>query len=171
MIIQLQYVLIQGRMHTIRGDVTDGNSLCRSDHFPPIDISPETISLHKQLVELFQDYELLTKRIRDQPCEEGSAQWRLQQAITRASGLFISKEAGIIQVCDACDCSEKDTDADSALLPLIRCYRAYNDKDTSGRPLPLPPPRLPRHRRRLDLVVPFLLYLWASMQKEMILWR
>jgi hypothetical protein len=54
--------------------------------------------LHKQLVELFQDYEMLTKRIRDQPCEEGSAQWKLQQAIARASGLFISKEAGIIQV-------------------------------------------------------------------------
>ena len=72
--------------------------LARSDHFPPVEVSPETISLHKQLVELFQDYEMLTKRIRDQPCEEGSAQWRLQQAITRASGLFISKEAGIIQV-------------------------------------------------------------------------
>ncbi|GHJ83944.1 hypothetical protein NliqN6_0346 [Naganishia liquefaciens] len=70
----------------------------QSDHFPPIEVSPEMTSLHKQLVELFQDYELLTKRIRDQPCEEGSAQWRLQQAITRASGLFISKEAGIIQM-------------------------------------------------------------------------
>lgn len=70
----------------------------RSEHFPPIEISPDTLSLHKQLVELFQDYEQLTKRIRDQPCEEGSGQWKLQQAIARASGLFISKEAGIIQV-------------------------------------------------------------------------
>ena len=80
-----------------KGD-TRVTPILRSDHFPPIEVSPEMTSLHKQLVELFQDYELLTKRIRDQPCEEGSAQWRLQQAITRASGLFISKEAGIIQV-------------------------------------------------------------------------
>jgi rabenosyn-5 len=63
-----------------------------------MEISPDTLALHKQLVELFQDYEQLTKRIRDQPCEEGSGQWKLQQAIARASGLFISKEAGIIQV-------------------------------------------------------------------------
>ncbi|KAI5453661.1 carboxypeptidase Y-deficient [Naganishia albida] len=70
----------------------------QSEHFPPIEISPDTLSLHKQLVELFQDYEQLTKRIRDQPCEEGSGQWKLQQAIARASGLFISKEAGIIQM-------------------------------------------------------------------------
>jgi hypothetical protein len=69
----------------------------RSDHFPQREISRETISLHKQLVALFQDYEMLTKRIRDQPCEVGETQWRLQQGIARAAGLFIAKEAGIIQ--------------------------------------------------------------------------
>lgn len=70
----------------------------RTDHFPQREISRETFSLHKQLVALFQDYEMLTKRIRDQPCEFGETQWRLQQGIARAAGLFIAKEAGIIQV-------------------------------------------------------------------------
>ncbi|KAJ9120168.1 hypothetical protein QFC22_003067 [Naganishia vaughanmartiniae] len=69
----------------------------QSEHFPQREISRETFSLHKQLVALFQDYEMLTKRIRDQPCKVGETQWRLQQAIARGAGLFIAKEAGIIQ--------------------------------------------------------------------------
>lgn len=78
---------------------------------------------------------MLTKRIRDQPCEEGSAQWRLQQAITRASGLFISKEAGIIQVSGACDCSLMTTILTCALTPhqmLPRIQRQRHKRTTSS---------------------------------------
>ncbi|KAJ9103905.1 hypothetical protein QFC21_002368 [Naganishia friedmannii] len=85
----------------------------QSDHFPQREISRETVSLHKQLVALFQDYEKLTKRIRDQPCEVGETQWRLQQGIARAAGLFIAKEAGIIQAS-----SEETT-----ILPRIQRQR------------------------------------------------
>lgn len=64
----------------------------------PIIISPDTVSLHKQLVTLFTQYDTLTKRIRGQPCEQGSNQERLQNAIARASSAFVAKEAGILQV-------------------------------------------------------------------------
>ncbi len=64
----------------------------------PIIISPDTVAMHKQLVTLFTQYDTLTKRIRAQPCDQGSNQERLQNAIARSSSAFVAKEAGILQV-------------------------------------------------------------------------
>jgi rabenosyn-5 len=61
-------------------------------------IPPELMTLHKHLVALFAEFDAFTKRIRSYPCPPSSAQERVQQAIARQAGLFMAKEAGILQV-------------------------------------------------------------------------
>lgn len=61
-------------------------------------IPPETILLHKHLLALFSEYDIFTKQIRNYPCDSPSAQERVQLAIARQAGLFMAKEAGVLQL-------------------------------------------------------------------------
>ncbi|WWD21672.1 hypothetical protein CI109_106158 [Kwoniella shandongensis] len=63
-----------------------------TDSPDPIDPSSELIATHKNLLALFTQYEHLSKRISNLPCEEGGSQASVQSAVARSAAGFLGKE-------------------------------------------------------------------------------
>ncbi|KAK8847582.1 hypothetical protein IAR55_005441 [Kwoniella newhampshirensis] len=57
-----------------------------------VDPPPETVAMHKNLLTLFTQYEHLSKRITNLPCEEGGSQASVQSAVARSAAGFLGKE-------------------------------------------------------------------------------
>ncbi len=64
----------------------------------PRDPPAETIATHKHLVTLFAQYEHLSKRISNSPCDEGGSQAQVQSTIARSAAMFLGKEMTKVQV-------------------------------------------------------------------------
>lgn len=75
---------------------------------------PKLLKLHKQLLQLFAQYEHLSKRLSSLPAEEGGSQSLVQSAVARSAALFLAKEMAKVQVCSIVFCCllcERNTDA------------------------------------------------------------
>lgn len=58
----------------------------------PIEPPDELLTLHRQLIALFTQYEQLSKRISGLPCQENGSQASVQSAIARSAAVFMTKE-------------------------------------------------------------------------------
>lgn len=56
--------------------------------------------MHKHLLTLFVQYEHLSKRISNLPCDEGGSQAKVQSAVARSAAMFLGKEMVKVQVND-----------------------------------------------------------------------
>ncbi|WVN89306.1 uncharacterized protein L203_104528 [Cryptococcus depauperatus CBS 7841] len=57
----------------------------------------ELLTLHRQLIVLFTDYEHLSKKISSAPCKVGSSQAQVQSSIARSAATFMTKEMAKLQ--------------------------------------------------------------------------
>lgn len=57
--------------------------------------------MHKHLLNLFMQYEHLSKRISNLPCDEGGSQAQVQSAVVQSAATFLGKEMGKVQVSQA----------------------------------------------------------------------
>lgn len=64
----------------------------------PTDPPDDLLLMHKTLMNLFLQYEHLTKRISNSKCEEGGNQATVQGAVARTSASFLTKEMLKVQV-------------------------------------------------------------------------
>lgn len=64
----------------------------------PTDPPDDLLLTHKTLMNLFLQYEHLTKRISNSKCEEGGNQATVQGAVARTSASFLTKEMLKVQV-------------------------------------------------------------------------
>ncbi|RXK40873.1 hypothetical protein M231_01721 [Tremella mesenterica] len=82
---------LQAEIESLMPDYEDSLAeLSASPDFP--DPSPDLLSSHKNLITLFTQYEHLSKRLSNLPCDEGSSQAVIQSAVARSSASFLSKE-------------------------------------------------------------------------------
>lgn len=81
----------------IRSTIIDSDGQSGDQQDPP-DPSPELIKTHKDLLSLLQQYESLSKRLSNLPCEEGGNQATVQSAVARSSATFLTKEMLKLQV-------------------------------------------------------------------------
>lgn len=77
---------------------TDLSGSIRSATLPSLETEKEAALLRRSLLESFAAYDALAKRIRALPCERGSTQERLQQAIGISAATFLQREMAPLQV-------------------------------------------------------------------------